>query len=146
MFVICDFILTKSEIRLRDLLQSENDFESQVRVLRDITTEHAVGLQQIYRMYSGSGYMDRNEFWKFVKDCKIPSKSLTLQKIGLIFERSNLSESETKDQSLNYELLPSEFLESLIRIANTKYSKRSSISGLYNHKCSPVLPLPCHFC
>ena len=66
------------------------------------------------------GTLSQNEFMKFVKNVKLPSKALTLAEIDLIFIRANREDEEDAkeeamgiDDNPDRELLPSEFIEAL---------------------------------
>jgi hypothetical protein len=82
--------------------------------------------------------MDITEFWKFVKSMKLKSKTLTMAELDLIFLKANRedqSNTTTAEDNPDRELLPSEFVECLVRIADEKYPTVSHPSSTLSWSC-----------
>ncbi len=87
--------------------------------------------------------MDITEFWKFVKSMKLKSKALTMAELDLIFIKANREDENNTvaaEDNPDRELLPSEFVECLVRIADEKYPTVSHPSILNNHGLCLVVP------
>eukprot|EP00002_Diphylleia_rotans_P028459 TRINITY_DN5746_c0_g2_i5.p1 TRINITY_DN5746_c0_g2~~TRINITY_DN5746_c0_g2_i5.p1 ORF type:complete len:970 (+),score=205.77 TRINITY_DN5746_c0_g2_i5:73-2982(+) len=110
--------------KIADLLEKEQDVEKEFAELENILSRYYLDIKSIYRNYSRGNTMSSIEFWEFVKDCKLPGPDLPSATIDLIFARCNWTIDEADDdENPDRELIPSEFIESLIRIGAAKHSK-----------------------
>ena len=111
-------------------------------------------LKRIFQFYAAAGdggpadSMDHSEFWKFVKDCKLQKdrKAMPSVRVDLIFQCCNIDYSlEGKDrlQSDDGELEPTEFVESLARLAVYRFTKGTPAQRLQKLLDEEVLPNAC---
>ena len=127
---------------------------SQCSEMKRILKTRIRDLKRIFQFYAAAGdggpadSMDHSEFWKFVKDCKLQKdrKAMPSVRVDLIFQCCNIDYSlEGKDrlQSDDGELEPTEFVESLARLAVYRFTKGTPAQRLQKLLDEEVLPNAC---
>mmetsp|Transcript_71714 Transcript_71714/g.226586 ORF Transcript_71714/g.226586 Transcript_71714/m.226586 type:complete len:678 (-) Transcript_71714:106-2139(-) len=149
---------TQVRINIEDLLADEEDAEETQRAVAHLILRYNSELRMIYRHYAwlATGGVDPSagksftismpQFWRFLKDCRIPSPELPMSQLDVIAIKVNVhgeSLSAGRVQKLTYDdvdltgispgskyvdphnpdnaLLFREFIEAIVRIGHHKY-------------------------
>eukprot|EP00948_MAST-09A_sp_MAST-9A-sp1_P000735 g735.t1 len=127
-----------------DWIQSICDTSS-LKELEGYLSKIYPSLKAIFKYYSaaqqngkqagGAGTIDVDEYWGFVRDCKLPNEKLSLVELQIVFNESKKG----------YHVLTSnEFVECLIRIANDKYDSDIPLCAKFKKLMEEhVLPRAC---
>ncbi|KDO18021.1 hypothetical protein SPRG_16600 [Saprolegnia parasitica CBS 223.65] len=116
---------------LNAILQS--DVTTEVPKIEAVLGEHYEDLQRIFEYYAASdvgdaGSMSLDEFYGFLKDCKLISKSLTLAYVKKIFHDINEGDVDTELDPFNpdMEFNASEFIHALVCVAERRLGSKST--------------------
>ena len=114
--------------RLQDIHKSEG--EAEFVALEDQLRSFYISLRQVYRYYARGLGMDSVEWWEFCKACRLPNRHLPTAIIDIVFLRANWQSPEEKKQNIDDEriMMPSEFVEALIRLAHHQKTSKGSAS------------------
>eukprot|EP00002_Diphylleia_rotans_P019455 TRINITY_DN3764_c0_g1_i5.p1 TRINITY_DN3764_c0_g1~~TRINITY_DN3764_c0_g1_i5.p1 ORF type:complete len:973 (+),score=162.60 TRINITY_DN3764_c0_g1_i5:114-3032(+) len=130
-------------LNIYDLLREERDRDGEVHyAIQKFLFAHDATFRRIFQHYAAEGSDAHNaftmsllQFWRFVKDCKIRNRDLSLARIDLIFVRSNVEpidkNAPDKEEEHNPErhLVYHEFIECIIRMACIRFPH---VIGMYN--------------
>eukprot|EP00755_Sulcionema_specki_P010302 Sspe_Gene.46108::Locus_22954_Transcript_1_1_Confidence_1.000_Length_2542::g.46108::m.46108 len=79
-------------------------------------------LRRVFLQYALSGAgMSAADYWKFCCDIKCVDRDLTRHVLAKIFTRVNADSDDSKEDNPETELVPSEFTECLVRMADIKF-------------------------
>ncbi|EQC30073.1 hypothetical protein SDRG_12134 [Saprolegnia diclina VS20] len=116
---------------LNAILQS--DVATEAPKIEAVLGEHYEDLQRIFEYYAASdvgdaGSMSLDEFYGFLKDCKLISKSLTLAYVKKIFHDINEGDANTELDPFNpdMEFNASEFIHALVCVAERRLGTKST--------------------
>ncbi|OQR87377.1 hypothetical protein THRCLA_10466, partial [Thraustotheca clavata] len=122
---------TVDTIKLSKILQI--DITNESPKIEAILSDHYENLQRIFEYYAASevgdaGSMSLDEFYHFLKDCKLISKSLSLAYVKKIFSSINQGEDEDDSDPFNpdMEFTANEFIQALICVAERRFNTKSS--------------------
>eukprot|EP01065_Artemidia_motanka_P005942 TRINITY_DN1288_c0_g2_i1.p1 TRINITY_DN1288_c0_g2~~TRINITY_DN1288_c0_g2_i1.p1 ORF type:complete len:1152 (+),score=346.05 TRINITY_DN1288_c0_g2_i1:496-3456(+) len=117
-------------------------FDTMLEAIQKTIRQHFGDLRRIFSFYagiSGSGAtMGHAEFWKFCSDVRAVNRdTLTRHNINKIFQKANADspgivsdsseEGDEDDQNPDSELIPSEFVECLIRMADARVTSEPGL-------------------
>jgi hypothetical protein len=121
--------------RIADILGEHSDANAEWEKLQQVLYKRASVLRNTYVSSSSSGQgseMDMKEFWRLVKQCKIVDKKFNGAVIDAIFVQVNKESGDKKDKdnatNPDKELVPTEFVEGLVRIAFQKFNPRNNVA------------------
>eukprot|EP00002_Diphylleia_rotans_P026471 TRINITY_DN5281_c0_g1_i1.p1 TRINITY_DN5281_c0_g1~~TRINITY_DN5281_c0_g1_i1.p1 ORF type:complete len:1054 (-),score=254.54 TRINITY_DN5281_c0_g1_i1:614-3775(-) len=112
--------------KIMDILDQVEDADNQITEIENALVQNFMTLKSVFRNYARGYAISSAEFWDFVKDCRLPSASLPATAIDAIFQKSNMSLDDTdvdEEENPAEELIPSEFIECLLRICAARWSK-----------------------
>ena len=134
-------MIKMSPERLADIVPDEGERAMAVDDLERILGGSFDELRRIYKFYASGGNMSNAEFWKFIKDTKIPTKKLAGEKIDQVFADANGpdAEGEVSDRELD----PVEWMEAIVRIANVRESGSSLGDKTKSLITKQILPNAC---
>jgi hypothetical protein len=115
--------------RLMDILDDHSDQDAEWARLQAALNKRASILRSTYVSSSAEGQgseMDVKEFWRLIKQCKIVDKKFDNHVIDAIFVQVNKESGDSKANESNpdQELVPSEFVEGIVRIAYAKFNPK----------------------
>jgi hypothetical protein len=131
----------------------EDQWDASCDAIRDVLKMRIRDFKRIFAFYAASGdgpatSMDHCEYWKFVKDSKMQKdrKKMPSVRVDLIFQECNMDYSKQgKDriEADDGELDPTEFIESLVRLASYRYTKGALPQCLSKLIDEDILPNAC---
>eukprot|EP00854_Cymbomonas_tetramitiformis_P011761 gene11761-13884_t len=156
---------TIHESRIKDLLPKApppdevvegelSEKEQEIKRMEDLLLANLKDVRRIYKFYAAGGCMSSAEYWKFLKDCKIPCPHLNGSKFDMIFYEVNQEFTynddgshlimEADDDNPDNEMMPKEFMEALIVIASKRFKGSARISTKFKQLLGElVLPNAC---
>jgi len=86
--------------RIVDLFNGDVELaEHETQDINAVLRQHVVIIKGVYKAYGslggGGSLMDAHEFWRFVKEARLPSSSLRLSDLDLIFLKANRIDSNS---------------------------------------------------
>ncbi|KAF0689166.1 Aste57867_19344 [Aphanomyces stellatus] len=100
--------------------------------LEAILSEHYEDVQRIFKYYAASDVgdacsMSLDEFYRFLKDCKLLSKALGLAFVKKIFDDLNHQDID-HDEDEEVEFGPTEFVEAIVCVADKRLAAHKGMS------------------
>ena len=133
----------------------EEDIDDQLAEMREYLKKRIRDLKRIFTFYAASNdsgatdsEMDRYEFWKLVKDCKLQRnrKALPSVRVDLIFQKCQMNmalEGKERTLSMTEELPSKKFVVCLLRLASYRYSSGTLPERLERMMEMEVIPNAC---
>ena len=133
----------------------EDEIDDQLDEMRAYLKKRIRDLKRIFTFYAASNdsgatdsEMDRYEFWKLVKDCKLQRnrKNLPSVRVDLIFQKCQMNmalEGKERTASMTEELPSKKFVIVLLRLASYRYVSGTLPERLERMMEMEVLPNAC---
>mmetsp|Transcript_34878 Transcript_34878/g.110178 ORF Transcript_34878/g.110178 Transcript_34878/m.110178 type:complete len:1018 (-) Transcript_34878:94-3147(-) len=142
-----------NRFKVSDLLPMSDESDAELRKIEELLKAYFKDNKRIYKFYAQGGAMSSQEYWKFVKDCKMPDKKFYGAKFDIAFQDSNrevdehghtkINFGEEDDDNPDFELLPAELMETLLRISMGKYRAGTAVERLERLFLECITPFAC---
>ena len=110
--------------RVMDIIPEGPGQAEALEMVSYVLGKHYKDLKRIFVFYSAGGFMSSAEYWKLMKDAKIPTKKFGSARIDLVFLKANKEYTDREaaggvasEDNPDTELMPAEYVEAIVRLA-----------------------------